>query len=223
MSQAIPQPEIATTLAAANSLFQLGVGVNAVLPLLIADFETVRDRTAESLLRKIKEFKPDFDIKERDRQEFVSFVLRSTRGLRVAKWLTGVMGAVSLALSGISLVALYYAAIEPSRNISTEMVRIFISVTLVGAPVLYVSINYLYKQLYAAMAAKASNERNEAILMAGSIEAHLRFKNEMDPLFDEIDKMTNVTIPLAVARMRWFHFRIAVKRSLFKLRSQLGL
>jgi hypothetical protein len=51
------------TLSASSSVFQLAFAVNAVLPVVIADFEKVRKEAADSLLRKIKEYRPEFDLR----------------------------------------------------------------------------------------------------------------------------------------------------------------
>jgi len=56
------------TLTASTSIFQLAVGVNAILPALISDFEAVRDQVAELFMRQIREHDPDFNVKECDRQ-----------------------------------------------------------------------------------------------------------------------------------------------------------
>src|SRR5258705_13880575 len=130
------------------SIFQLAFGVNAVLPVLISDFETVRDDAADSVLRKIKEFQPQFVLKEEDRFEFVDFTFKSVAGLRHARIVTRLIGALSLVLCALSLVALCWSALRPKEEISSARLFAFVGATLIVGPALYVARNEYLKWFY---------------------------------------------------------------------------
>jgi hypothetical protein len=94
-----------------------------------------RRRAADSLLRKIQEDLPDFQVRERERHQYVSFVVRSSNGLRHAKKITGLIAFVSVIASVLSLAALVWAAVNPKQEISTSVLMVFVFFTLIGAPI----------------------------------------------------------------------------------------
>jgi hypothetical protein len=167
------------TLSSSTSIFQLAVGVNAALPVLISDYERMRDRAAESMLRKIHELNPDFELKERDREEFISFTLRSIAGLRHAQRLTHYVVALSITLSAIALIALCWAAIDPDQVISIKQLLTFVGVTLIAGPAFYVLTNRHLKWLYSILVKHASNEEVDAALFADIVTSYLAFQIEM--------------------------------------------
>jgi hypothetical protein len=52
------------TLGAANSIFQLAVGVNAVIPVLLSGLRSARAAAADTMLRKISEQFTEFKLEE---------------------------------------------------------------------------------------------------------------------------------------------------------------
>jgi hypothetical protein len=159
-----------------NSIFQLAFGMNAVLPAVIADFEFVRNEVADSLLRKIKECLPQFELKERDRIDFVDFTLRSSRGLRHARTITRLTAFISVAFCAISLVALCLSALNPEAQLSRGWLFAFVATTLVVGPLFYIARNSFLKWLYKTNVIHGTNEKKEAVLYAECVNAYLDFK-----------------------------------------------
>lgn len=108
-----------------NSVFQLAFGLNAVIPILVASFDDVKEKTAESLLRKIREHQPKFALKENERVDFTEFHFGSNKGLQYARIITRVVICASLIFCGISLGALVWAAVDPEHEIQTSMFYLF--------------------------------------------------------------------------------------------------
>jgi len=202
------------TLASSSSILQLAVAVNAVFPVLISDFEEVRDKTAESLLRKIKEYRPDFVLKERDRLEFVSFTFQSSKGLRHAKFITGFTAVLSIMLSSISLAGLCCAAIWPDNRISVKQLLFFVGVSLVGAPLFYLGRNRYLRWLYSVQVAYGTNEKVEAVFFADCVDLYLKHKESWEPLEQTMDSMI-ADVHLTLWKMAW-------KRRWRRLQMKLG-
>jgi hypothetical protein len=168
------------TLSASSSLFQLAVGVNAVIPALISDFEIVRNQAADSLLRNIGEYNPAFTLKERDRHAFISFCLKASGGLRLAKVLTHITVSLALSLCALSLGALCWSATQPNREISVQYFFWFVAVTLVIAPSFYVARNLILKQIYRTMADNSLNDEREVLQFTDSFKNCLEMKKLTD-------------------------------------------
>lgn len=112
------------TLSAATSVFQLAVGVNAVMPVLLSDLERARFDVAESLLRKLKENFPNFEVKDRDRHFFITFTSASIRGFKYKGLGTGEFLPSTSLLPGINCGALLgFHHTEP--NYSPESIPCF--------------------------------------------------------------------------------------------------
>jgi hypothetical protein len=213
------------TLAASTSIFQLAFGVNAVLPVLISDFEAVRKQAADSILQKIKEYRPDFQLKERDRIDFVDFTFQSTRGLRHAGIITRLTAFISLALCGLSLAALCWSALKPDQQISSQEFFVFVGATLIGGPVLYFARNYFLKWLYKAFVSQGSNTESEAVLFAECVDIYLKHKKEWEKIEQQMDELLLkvpllnwqiriMTIKMGLAPMlHWFRSRLFFKRN----------
>jgi hypothetical protein len=210
------------TLSASNSIFQLAVGVNAVLPILVSDYEGMRDRAAESMLRKIRELYPRFEIKERDREEFISFMLRSTNGLRHAQRLTHSVALLSTMLSAISLAALCWAAIEPDWGISVKQLFTFVGATLIAGPAFYAATNRHLKWIYSILAKHSSNEAADTKLFADILESYLAFQKRWEPYETTMDELL-ASVPFMIWRMRFSGFNMSVRRIWSKIRYKLRL
>ena len=176
------------TLSSSNSLFELAFGVNAVLPVLISDFEAVKHQTAESLLRKIKEVRPKFKLIERDRLDFVDFTVGSIRGYRFANHLTRVVGLISLFFCGASLGVLYWSAHEPDLEIKSNALFAFVLITLIVGPIIYEARNRYLKWLYSKLVTHGTNEKADAVLFAECADMYLRSKKKFETLDREMKK-----------------------------------
>lgn len=219
------------TLGASNAVFQLAFGVNAVLPILIADFEQVRKQAAESFLSKIKEHRPDFALKEQDRIDFVDFAFRSSRGLRHARMLTYITILVSLLFCGFSLVALCWAAQQPEREISSRLFYWFVGVTLIGGPSFYVARNSYLKWLYRVLVIHGMNNRAEVALFSDCVNTYLQSKKQWEPIEQQMREIMSEAatmeweVKLALVEMNTkqalFWLRSKAKRALSWLRFQL--
>jgi hypothetical protein len=135
------------TLSASSSVFQLAFAVNAALPVLISDFEVVRNDAADTLLRKIKKYCPEFKLDELDRVDFVDFSFRSTRGLRHAWLITRLTIFVALSLCFVSLAALCWSAVKPDQQVSSGSFFAFVSATFILGPLVYFGQNRYLKWL----------------------------------------------------------------------------
>jgi hypothetical protein len=199
-----------------SSIFQLAFGVNAVLPAVLAEFELVRREAAESLLRKIKEYRPDFQLKERDRIDFVDFTFRSSRGLRHARTVTRLTAFISVAFCGLSLVALCLAALNPEAQLSFKRLLAFVGMTLIIGPLVYIARNSYLKWLYRVNVIYGTNEQKEALLFAECVNAYLKFKKEFEPLSDGMAQISVMVWRLRLAEMRmrvvsiWYWIRSKV-------------
>ncbi len=189
------------TLSASASVFQLAFGINAVLPVLISDFENVRREAADSLLRKIREHRPDFVLKERDRIDFVDFTFRSSTGLRHAKTITLTSGLTSSLLCALSLSALCWAAFRPDEQISPKLFLWFVGLTLIVGPLFYVMRNRYLKWLYSVMVIHGTNEQAETLLFAGCVDVYLEHKRRWAPIERRLREATS-DIPLMIWKMR---------------------
>jgi hypothetical protein len=156
------------TLGASSSIFQLAVGVNAVLPILISDFESVRDQVIESILRNIKEFKPEFNVKANERQEFVTFCLRASGGLKIMIILTRLTLLLSASVSAGSLAMLCWSSIQPGCVISLRQFFWFVGIALVVAPIFYILRNGVLKAIYAQMATKSLIDEKSVLVFTES-------------------------------------------------------
>ena len=199
------------TLSSANTVFQLAFGVNAVLPVLVADFERVRTEAAHSLLRKIKEYRPDFELKERDRLDFVDFTLRSSPGLRSARLVTHLTALLSLAFCGLSLAALCWAALSPEHQISSKLFFTFVALTLIFGPLFYIARDRYLVWLYKVIAIYGTNEKNDALLFAQCVETYLEFKKTWEPLERQANELM-----LEASRMTW---KVKLSRVQMKIQS----
>jgi hypothetical protein len=205
------------TLTASTSIFQLAVGVNAILPALISDFEAVRDQVAELFMRQIREHEPDFDIKECDRQEFISFAFMSSRGLRHAKAITNATIAFSVLACGASLAALIWAAIVPEQQISVRQLFAFVGLTLIFGPLLYVARNRFLRWLYSIFVKHSHNEKAGAMLFAHCVKAHIEFTKNWEKIDPEMD-MLMASIPLMIWKMRFMTLEMKAKMLWHKIR-----
>jgi len=210
------------TLSASNSIFQLACGVNAVLPVIISDFETVRKEAADSLLRKIKEYCPDFELKERDRIDFVDFSFRSTTGLRHANLITRFTALTSLVLCGLSLTALCWAALKPDQEVSSKLFFTFVGVTLVGGPLLYVSRNAYLKWLYRLLVIHGTNTKADAELFARCVQMYVTFKKQWERHEQSINASV-ADIPIMIWKLRFLRIEMRLKIFWSQLRSKIAI
>jgi hypothetical protein len=210
------------TLSASNSVLQLAFGVNAVLPVLISDFQVVRNEAADSLLRKIKEYRPDFELKERDRIAFMDFTFRSSRGLRFARLVTHVTGFLSLALCGLSLAALCWSAVRPNEQISSKLFLVFVGVTLIGAPSFYLARNLFLKWFYSAFVVYGTNEKSEMLLFADRADTYLTYKKDWEIRRREMDELM-LKADLLLWKVKLIHVRNGLKDLWYGVRSKLRL
>lgn len=196
------------TLAECNSIFQLAVGINAVLPAVLSGFEETRMQAAELFLRKIRECRPDFELKERDRPEFVNFVFQSVNGLRYARRITRFIGAASVALAASSLGLLVLAALEPLREISREQLYWFVLVSLIVAPALYMARNSFLKWLYGVLVRNVDSEA-ELQLFASCVDTYLSLQRRWrvtEPPFHE----AMAALPIMRLKLKWSIARMRV-------------
>jgi len=210
------------TLSASSSVFQLAFGVNAVLPVLISDFEAVRKDAAESLLRKIKEYCPGFELKERDRIDFVDFTFQSSRGLRHARFVTYFTGFFSLAMCGLSLTALCLSALKPEWQISVRLFLTFTGATLIAAPLIYVGRNAYLKWLYSLLVSKSSNEQHEAVLFAECVNIYVKHKKEWEQTGSRMDE-AQLQLEILGWEMRWMRIKMRLIPMREWIRSKLRL
>jgi hypothetical protein len=208
------------TLSASSSVFQLAFGVNAVLPVLISGLEGVREKAADSLLRKIKEYRPEFEIKERDRIDFVEFTFRSSRGLRYARIITYVTVFISLIFCGLSLAALCWSALEPGQEFSSDLFFAFVGTTLIGGPLLYIARNRFLRWLYFALVRNITSEKNEALLFADCVDVYLKFKRDWDPQEQKMDEAT-LKISLMMWELRLMRTRVKLQALWHWVRSMI--
>ncbi len=209
------------TLSASNSVFQLACGVNAVLPVLISDFERVKEEAADTLLRKIKEYCPGFELKERERIDFVDFSFRSTVGLRHAHIITRITVIISLVLCGISLAALCWAALKPDHEVSSGLFFAFVGITLIGGPLLYIARDAYLKWLYSILVIHGTNDKADAELFAGCVKAYLSFKKQWEYRKQQVNEATS-NIPLMIWKLRLARIEMRLKAASFRIRSKLS-
>jgi hypothetical protein len=209
------------TLSASNSLFELAFGVNAVLPVLISDFERIKEQAAESLLRKLKECRPHFELKERDRVDFVDFAFRSNVGLRHAHWATRIVSVLSIVFCIASLGALVWSAHSPDQQVDFRCLVAFVAVTLVFAPSLYVARDRYLKWLYSILVVHGSNEKADAELFANCVEIYLTYMKRFEQ-HDRAFAEVMAQAPILIWKARLILFQIRVMRAWNKLRSKLS-
>jgi O-antigen ligase len=216
------------TLSASSSIFQLAFGVNAVLPVLISDFEAVRKDAAESFLEKIKEYHPEFELKQEDRINFVDFTFNSSTGLRRARIITRLTGFISLVLCGLSLVALCGSALEPDQQISSSLFFAFVGATLIVGPIFYFARNQYLQSFYRGFVSH-SDKKSEVLLFAHCVKAYLTFKRKWeryraDESISQIPvmiwKLRLMRIQMRLVPLRhWLRsLRVRLKKSLAALR-----
>jgi hypothetical protein len=208
------------TLSSSNSLFELAFGVNAVLPMLIDEFTVVREQAAESILRKINEYRPDFKLKERQRLRFVEFTFKSSPGLRHSKMVTYITGLISVVLCALSLSALYWSALDPNREYSSKLLFVFVGLTLVFGPLFYVVRNYYLKWLYITLVTYSTNEKREALFFADCVDTYLRHEERWEPLKNKLDEMM-AEIPLDIWKMRLMIAKMRFTELWYWIRSKL--
>jgi hypothetical protein len=204
------------TLSASNSIFQLAFGVNAVLPSLISDFESTRKEAADSLLRKIKHYCPDFELKEQERVDFIDFSFRSTAGLRHGRAVTHATAFISLLLCAFSLAALCWAALKPEEQVSTKFFLEFVGVTLVGGPLLYVGRNAYLKWIYSVLVTYSTNEKRDAELFATCVRAYLLHKKEWEEISWRLDE-----VPFLIWKLRFVRLEMKLKLFGHRIRAML--
>lgn len=195
------------TLSASASVFQLAFGINAVISVLISDFESVREEAADSLLRKIREYRPDFDLKERDRIDFIDFTFRSSRGLRHAKAITWLNVFFSLTLCALSLAALCWSAFRPDQQISSKLFLWFVALTFFAGPFFYFIRNRFLKWLYSVLVTHGTNQQNEALLFAKCVDIYLEHKKNWAPIEQQLNEAI-LEIPVLIWEMRLAQIRI---------------
>jgi hypothetical protein len=195
------------TLSASTSVFQLAFGINAVISVLISEFENVRKEAADSLLRKIREYRPDFDLKERDRLDFMDFTFRSSRGLRHAKAITWINIFFSLMLCALSLACLCWAALRPDEQISSKLFLWFVVFTFFVGPLFYFIRNRLLKWLYSVLVSYGTNQQNEALLFAECVDIYLETKRNWAPIEQQLNEAT-LKIPLMIWKIRLARIRM---------------
>lgn len=184
------------TLGDSVSIFQLAFGVNAVLPTLISGFEKVRDDAADSVLSKIKEIQPEFEVKEEDRFEFVDFIFNSVARLRYARIGTRLIGGLSLVFCALSLIALYWAALRPKEEISATRLFEFVTATLIVGPALYFARNEYLKRFYRSFVYER-NTKADAAVFAFCTKTYLTYKRSWD------DRERSQTFRSSIAFMTW--------------------
>lgn len=195
------------SLSASNSLFELSFGVNAVLPALFAGFHAVKEKAAESLLRKLKEVKPGFEIRERDIPDFIDFHFKSSRGLRHAKYITYITAFISLSLCATSLAALCWSAENPNFEVPSKYLYAFVGLTLVAAPIFYWLRDRYLQWLYSAMVIHGTNNEVEALVFADCVNLYLAHKKEWEPLEQEMNAF-KAELPFLIWKMRLMRFEI---------------
>lgn len=206
------------TLGGCDSLLQLAFGANAVLPLLISDFEALREKAAEVLVRKLKEFDPTFNLRERDRVEFVEFAFRSSPGLRRAHYVTRATVCLALGLCGLSLLGLGVAALKPEQQISDRLFFGFFGFALVIAPFVYYARNVYLKWLYSVFIKYGTNKQQEAEVFAFCVNAHLEHQKTWEPIEQRL-REDAAALPILIWKLRLVTFKLTVLRWWLNLRS----
>jgi hypothetical protein len=198
-------------LSASTSVFQLAFGINAVLPIVMNDFEKVREELADMQLRKIKEYNSQFNIRERDWPEFVEFVFLSSRGMRFAQRITHLTALLSLVLCIVSLAFLCWSATAPDHLMSSQHFYWFVAATLVIAPILYYARDRGLKALYKLMVIHTENEQREAELLAGCAKLFFDIKKTDR----EIENKTlEAEVEAARIELRILYMRVKAKLDL---------
>lgn len=195
------------TLSASNSLFELAFGVNAILPALFAGFRDVKEKAADSLLRKIKELHPEFEIAERDRLDFVKYHFDSSRGLRHAKHVTNITAVLALSMCATALVALCLSAAEPNREVPPLLLFSYVGVALVGAPIVYWLRDQYLQWLYSIMVVHSTNDAQEAKIYADCVTSYLVHKKEWEPIQQGMEEF-QAQVPLLLWKLRWMRLQM---------------
>lgn len=203
------------SLADCNSIFQLAVGVNAVLPRLFSGFERTRDQAGELFARKIGECRTDFVLKECDRSDFMHFVFASVSGLRHARTITRTVAAISIGLVAWSLGMLVMAAVEPTKPISLAELGWFVVLNLIAGPTLYMARNALLRWLYELLSRNADSGAQLRVF-SQCAEAYIRHKRRWEELKPEVNA-TMAKLPWMLWRIRWLSFRMMLQDWWFRV------
>lgn len=204
------------SLSSANSLFELAFAVNAVLPALVSEFERVKSDAADSLLKKVREARPQFELREGDRLEFIDFAYRSSPGLRLGWYMTRAVSVVSLLLCVLSLGALVWSASRPLEEIPDRDLHIFVALAFAVGPAFYVARDRYLRWIYSALV-RSSDDPADAEFFAECADLYLGTKRMFERHERQIDEL-NAQLSATLLKARWTMFRVRVMGVWHKLR-----
>ncbi|WP_246792139.1 hypothetical protein [Burkholderia perseverans] len=208
------------TLGSSSSLFQFALGANAVMPALLSDFRRWKELASEMTLRRLKEVRPDFDIKEHQKPDFVDFVFKSSGGQRIAHKLNLFVALYALVACAVSLGALCWSADRPELPVKSNVLALFVFGTIVLGPAIYVSRDLFLSHVYRTLTVRGLRSDPEALLLARCAELYIQHSDEwrvFDVQFDEqeIELERLIWSMRAMrAKMAWHSFIQSV-RSMF--------
>ena len=160
------------TLQNCASLFQLGFGVNAIVPALYFTFRRTQESLASRLSQEIQKTNPEFYKLEREKEilhrfvfEWVPFVKLSYR-LRNIPALFLTLGLIS------SFFGLVFSAIQPNHELPNSWVWLFSIYALLFCPSTYLLYGMLLKGLERLWVWKWSTDPSSAKRVVESFQLH---------------------------------------------------
>lgn len=176
------------TLGSSSSLFQFALGANAVMPALLSDFRRWKELASEMTLRRLKEVRPDFDVKEHQKPDFVDFVFKSSGGQRIAHKINLFVAFYALVACAVSLSALCWSAGRPELPVKSSVLMLFVFGTIVLGPAIYVFRNLVLSHVYRTLTIHGLRSEQEAHFLARYAELYVQYSDEwrvFDAQFDE--------------------------------------
>jgi len=121
----------------ATSLLELAFGVNAVAVALLPKLQVSNAEIARRLSERISQIEPTLSLSEEEQDSLPGFLMASSWGLRLLKWIGRILSLTGLAISGLAIYGLLEAAINPTGTVPDIWVLRFVGFTLVVMPVIY--------------------------------------------------------------------------------------
>jgi len=119
------------------SIYQLGAGINAVLPVVVGEFHSSRYHLARKIEHKIREYSPKFVINDKYDGVFTHFVEMSIGGMKIADALKPVIVYFSLLSLVLSIALMVVATIHPLLVFGNVYIFIYVACAICIAPIMY--------------------------------------------------------------------------------------
>jgi hypothetical protein len=119
------------------SVYQLGVALNTVFPVLIGGFHSSRYHLARKIENKIRVYFPNFVINDSDDGVFIHFIARSIGGVKIANTFKPVIVLLSIISLVSSIVLMVVSTIHPLLVFRNVYLFVYVACAICIAPIMY--------------------------------------------------------------------------------------